>query len=111
MDVSASTDAWVSGALRIIDVEKESLIVLLEALDALGDPHAALAFSGEGPGEVRVLTIKDFDEPAGLHVRRRVAALEPDRYTRARRLPRRTNGVLFWTSRTRRSRQTFRFCS
>ena len=48
VDVSASTDSWVSGGHRIIDVEKESLIVLLEALDALGDRHAAVAFSGEG---------------------------------------------------------------
>jgi nitric oxide reductase NorD protein len=82
VDVSASTDSWVSGGLRIIDVEKESLIVLLEALDALGDRHAALAFSGEGPAGVRVLTIKDFAEPIGVDVRRRVAALEPDGYTR-----------------------------
>jgi nitric oxide reductase NorD protein len=82
VDVSASTDGWIGGALRIIDVEKESLVVLLEALDALGDRHAAFAFSGEGPGHVRVLTIKDFAERAGGYVRRRVAALEPDRYTR-----------------------------
>jgi nitric oxide reductase NorD protein len=82
VDVSASTDSWVSGAQRIIDVEKESLIVLLEALDALGDRHAAVAFSGEGPGGVRVQTVKDFAEPVGAEVRRRVAALEPDGYTR-----------------------------
>ena len=82
VDVSASTDSWVSGGLRIIDVEKESLIVLLEALDALGDRHAAVAFSGEGPDGVRVLTVKDFAEPVGAEVRRRVAALEPDGYTR-----------------------------
>jgi nitric oxide reductase NorD protein len=82
VDVSASTDSWVSGRLRIVDVEKESLIVLLEALDALGDRHAAVAFSGEGPGGVRVLTVKDFAETLDGEVRRRVAALEPDGYTR-----------------------------
>jgi nitric oxide reductase NorD protein len=82
VDVSASTDSWVSGGQRIIDVEKESLIVLLEALDALGDRHAAVAFSGEGPAGVRVQTVKDFAEPVGVEVRRRVAALEPDGYTR-----------------------------
>ncbi len=82
VDVSASTDSWVSGTQRIIDVEKESLIVLLEALDALGDRHAAVAFSGEGAGGVRVLTVKDFAEPVGAAVRHRVAALEPDGYTR-----------------------------
>ena len=82
VDVSASTDSWVSGTARVIDVEKESLVVLLEALDALGDRHAALAFSGNGPGNVRVHTVKRFDERAGVDVRRRVAGLEPDGYTR-----------------------------
>ena len=81
-DVSASTDAWVSGSLRIVDVEKEALVILLEALDALGDRHALLAFSGEGPRAVRVLTVKDFGEASRAVARRRIAALEPDGYTR-----------------------------
>ena len=83
IDVSASTDAWVAGNARIIDVEKEALVVLLEALDALGDCHAVLGFSGHGPEAVRVFVIKRFDEQVGTEVRRRIAALEPDRYTRA----------------------------
>jgi nitric oxide reductase NorD protein len=82
VDVSASTDAWVGGSLRIVDVEKEALVVLLEALDVLGDRHAVLAFSGEGPRAVRVLTVKGFDEASGVAARRRIAALEPDGYTR-----------------------------
>jgi nitric oxide reductase NorD protein len=82
VDVSASTDAWVGGGLRIVDVEKEALVVLLEALDVLGDRHAVLAFSGEGRRAVRVSTVKDFDEASGTSARRRVAALEPDGYTR-----------------------------
>ena len=70
------------GAQRIVDVEKEALVVLLEALDALGDRHAVFAFSGQGPRHVRVLTVKGFDEAGGVAIRRRVAALEPDGYTR-----------------------------
>lgn len=81
-DMSASTDAWVSGSLRIVDVEKESLVVLLEALDILGDRHAVLAFSGQGPRAVHVLTVKAFDEVSRAAARRRIAALEPDGYTR-----------------------------
>jgi nitric oxide reductase NorD protein len=81
-DVSASTDAWVGGSLRIVDVEKEALVVLLEALDVLGDRHAVLAFSGQGPRAVHVLTVKDFDEASRTAARRRIAALEPDGYTR-----------------------------
>lgn len=81
-DVSASTDAWVGGNLRIVDVEKEALVVLLEALDVIGDRHAVLAFSGQGPRAVHVLTVKGFDEASGPTARRRIAALEPDGYTR-----------------------------
>jgi nitric oxide reductase NorD protein len=83
IDMSASTDAWVAGSRRIIDVEKEALVVLLEALDALGDRHAILGFSGHGPADVRLLTIKAFEEPVSDEVRRRIAAVEPDGYTRA----------------------------
>ena len=94
IDVSASTDSWVGANLRIIDVEKEALIVLLEALDALGDRHAILSFSGHGPREVRVLTIKSFEEPASDVVRRRIAALDSDRYTRAGAAIRHATAVL-----------------
>jgi nitric oxide reductase NorD protein len=81
-DVSDSTDAWVEGPLRIVDVEKEALVVLLEALDALGDRHAVLAFSGQGPRAVSVITVKGFDDPPGAVARGRIAALEPEGYTR-----------------------------
>ena len=82
VDVSASTDAWVAGSRRVVDVEKEALVVLLEALDVLGDRHAVLAFSGEGPRAVHLLTVKGFDEASPATARRRIAALEPDGYTR-----------------------------
>jgi nitric oxide reductase NorD protein len=45
--------------------------------------YAVLAFSGHGPEHVRLPTIKAFEEPVSAAVRRRVAALEPDGYTRA----------------------------
>jgi nitric oxide reductase NorD protein len=93
-DVSASTDAWVAGSLRIVDVEKEALVILLEALDALGDRHAVLAFSGEGPGAVHVLTVKAFDEAPRTAARRRIAALEPDGYTRVGAAVRHASAVL-----------------
>lgn len=82
VDVSASTDSWVGGRLRIIDVEKEALLLFTEALDALGDRFAIHAFSGTGPEAVSILGIKDFDESNGPTVQRRIAGLEPERYTR-----------------------------
>jgi nitric oxide reductase NorD protein len=82
VDVSASTDAWVSASRRIVDVEKEALLVLSEALDALGDPYGIFAFSGEGPDDVRVAVVKNFADRPGLDVHRHVAGLDCDRYTR-----------------------------
>jgi nitric oxide reductase NorD protein len=82
LDVSASTDAWIDAHQRIIDVEKEALVVVGEAFDLLGDRAAILAFSGEGSEDVSVSALRDFGEAPGDLVRRRVAALEPDRYTR-----------------------------
>lgn len=82
IDASASTDAWVGGHVRVIDVEKEAALVAAAALDAAGMDFAALAFSGEGPLGVQVHGIKGFDEPWDGGCRRRIAGLEPDRYTR-----------------------------
>ncbi|WP_263772900.1 nitric oxide reductase activation protein NorD [Propionivibrio soli] len=83
VDVSGSTDGWVSGQRRIIDVEREALLPLSIALDSLGEPHAILAFSGEGAHGVSVRRVKGFDEHHGDEVALRIAGLEPERYTRA----------------------------
>lgn len=83
IDVSASTDAWVSDHLRVVDVAKESLLLCAHALDALGDPYAISAFSGEGRQGVDIWSIKDFEERNSAAIQRRIAGLEPDNYTRA----------------------------
>ena len=82
VDISGSTDSWITQNLRVIDVEKEALLVVCDALEALGDPYTIMAFSGEGPEGVTVLPLKHFDERSSVIVQRRIAALEPDRYTR-----------------------------
>jgi nitric oxide reductase NorD protein len=81
IDISGSTDTIV-GNIRIIDVEKVALILTTQALDALGDRYSVLTFSGEGAANVRVRTIKDFEERSGAATRRRIAALRPEGYTR-----------------------------
>jgi nitric oxide reductase NorD protein len=82
VDVSGSTDAWISRRARVIDVAKEAVLCLSEALAAVGDRHAIYAFSGQGPGDVRVWVAKHFTEPLGAAVRARIGALGPDRSTR-----------------------------
>ena len=79
---SASTDGWVADTRRIVDVEKEALLVVCEALDALGDRYGIFAFSGESADDVAVLPLKAFGEHRSLAVERRIAALDADRYTR-----------------------------
>jgi len=82
VDVSASTDSWIAGIRRVIDVEREALLVASEALAALGDPHAIYAFRGQGPDRVDLLRIKAFSDHTGDAVGARIAGLEPDGYTR-----------------------------
>lgn len=83
VDISGSTDGWVTQDMRIIDVEKEALLLVYRALVALGDPFCIQAFSGEGPHNVALWPLKDFDESPNAVIERRIAALEPQRYTRA----------------------------
>jgi nitric oxide reductase NorD protein len=82
VDASGSTDAWVSRGERVIDVAKQAALCLGEALAALGDRHAVYAFSGRGPGDVRVRVAKRFAEAWSESVRGRIGAIQPDRATR-----------------------------
>ncbi|MFL5616412.1 MAG: nitric oxide reductase activation protein NorD [Gemmatimonadaceae bacterium] len=82
VDVSGSTDTLVTKTLQVIDVEKAALLLAAEALDALGDRYAMLAFSGKGARSVRLTTIKSFAERNGPSVRGRISALAPEANTR-----------------------------
>jgi nitric oxide reductase NorD protein len=82
IDASGSTDAWVSGGRRVLDIEKEAILVLCEALEALGDRYAISAFAGRGARAVQVWRIKGFMEAYGEAVRARIAGLSGEAYTR-----------------------------
>jgi nitric oxide reductase NorD protein len=84
VDISASTDSWVSGGQRIVDVEKDALFIVCEALGALGDPYAIFGFSGEGAAHVSLIPIKGFADRTDGTLHRRIAALV--RQPTARRL-------------------------
>ncbi|MTW16014.1 VWA domain-containing protein [Rhodoplanes serenus] len=81
VDVSLSTDAWVDGR-RVLDVEKEALLVLAHGLAACGDHHSILTFTSRRRSWVRVETVKAFGEPMSTTVERRIGALRPGYYTR-----------------------------
>jgi nitric oxide reductase NorD protein len=83
VDVSRSTAHPVPGSeCSVLDVEKESIVVLCEALTVLGDSFAVAAFSGTGRLGVDYFGIKGFDEPLSPAVKRRFGALQPQRNTR-----------------------------
>jgi nitric oxide reductase activation protein len=76
--------AWpgVGTGKRIIDIERESAVLMLEALEAIGDTYGIYGFSGHGRENVEFHVIKDLDEPFGDAVRRRIDGIEPIRSTR-----------------------------
>lgn len=81
VDLSMSTDAWVKDK-RIIDHEKEALVILCEAMEVLGDRYAIYGFSGKTRGNCAYFSVKDFDEKYNNTVRKRIGSLIPYQYTR-----------------------------
>lgn len=80
-DVSLSTDGWVDNR-RVLDVEKEALTVLAHGLAGCGDEFAITTFTSRSRDDVRIETVKAFDEPVAGPVLRRIAGLRPGAYTR-----------------------------
>jgi hypothetical protein len=81
LDLSGSTDERVEGR-RVIDIQKEAMVLMAEALEALGDPFAVLGFSTDGRFRNDLFLVKDFAEDYGERVRYRLGNLEPLNQTR-----------------------------
>lgn len=73
VDMSRST----KGAT--IDREKESLMIMSEALHEVGDAFAIYGFSGDNRDNVDFYRIKDFDEAYDDKIKKRISAIE-DRF-------------------------------
>ncbi|HEX8749785.1 MAG TPA: VWA domain-containing protein, partial [Nitrospira sp.] len=82
VDVSGSTGRQIQSGRRVIDVEKEGLVLLCEALDAVGDQYALYAYSGQGRDSVEMLAIKNFDERLGITTAQRLGGLAPRQQNR-----------------------------
>ncbi|MDE2922734.1 MAG: hypothetical protein OYL92_12040 [Acidobacteriota bacterium] len=67
---------------RVIDIEKESLVLMADALETLGDDYAIYGFSGFGRKEVEFFVAKEFDDDFDRGAEDRIAAMEPKRSTR-----------------------------
>ncbi len=67
---------------RIIDLEKEAIVLLIHALEAIGDVYGIYSFSGYGRENVEFYTIKDIDENFSDRVQRRIDRIAPLHATR-----------------------------
>jgi nitric oxide reductase NorD protein len=81
LDVSNSTQFQV-GHCRVIDVERQAMLVMAEALSEVGDVFSIYAFSGYGRTQVDCLRLKGFDEDYNDSVRERIFSLTPRGSTR-----------------------------
>ena len=69
-------------AKRIIDLEKEAAVLLIEALETIGDTYGVFGFSGYGRDNVEFYVIKDMDEALSNHAKARLDKVAPVRSTR-----------------------------
>jgi len=67
---------------RIIDVTKEALVLMAEALEEIGDSYAIYGFSGQGRDNVEFYHVKSFAEVLSSTVKGRIGAIAPKRSTR-----------------------------
>jgi hypothetical protein len=81
LDMSGSTEEKVDGR-RVIDIEKEAMALMAEALDSLGDKFAIFGFSSEGRFRVDLFTVKEFGDDYGERAQYRLGNLEPRELTR-----------------------------
>ncbi len=81
VDLSASTDEIINGR-RVIDIQKESMAIMAEALETLGDPYAIYGFSTEGRFRVDMFKVKDFKDEWDETSQYRLGSLYPNGLTR-----------------------------
>ena len=93
LDASRSTAAWV-GEHRVIEIARQSMVVLAEALMAAGDEFALYGFASDSRHRVRCHRLKGFDERYAGDPLRRLHALSPGDYTRMGAVVRHVGGLL-----------------
>ena len=76
VDMSGSTKGWINQA------ERESLILLSEVIEILGDRYAIYGFSGMTRKRCELFRIKAFDDAYDEAVKARISNIQPYDYTR-----------------------------
>ena len=79
---SRRTEGLRKSYKRIVDVEKEGVVLLINALETLGDDYGIYGFSGYGRENVEFYVIKDLDEKFTEEIPRRIDRIAPLHATR-----------------------------
>ncbi len=67
---------------RIIEVEKEGLVLMSEALEAVGDAYSIYGFTSEGRRNVKFYVVKDFNESYTAEIEQRIGGINYQHNTR-----------------------------
>ena len=82
VDMSSSTDRKIDGRKRIIDIEKEALLLMCEALEAIRDEYAIYGFSGSGREDAQFYVVKELGERYDDRVKGRIGGIYARQKTR-----------------------------
>ncbi len=91
LDMSSSTARTISRhpnqpytrpGQKIIDIEKQGLVLMSEALEAVGDAYSISGFTSEGRRNVKYFTIKRFGEKYSTEIERRIGGITYHNNTR-----------------------------
>ncbi len=67
---------------RIIEIEKEGLVLMSEALEAVGDVYSINGFTSEGRRNVKFYVVKDFEERYSEETEKRIGGITFQNNTR-----------------------------
>ena len=82
VDMSSSTDRKIDGRKRIIDIEKEALLLMCEALEAIRDEYAIYGFSGSGRDDCQFYVVKELGDRYDDRVKGRIGGIYGRQKTR-----------------------------
>lgn len=82
VDMSYSTGEVLPSGKRIIDIEREGLVLMAEALESIGDEWAVFGFSTEHRDKVDFFVVRDFNEPFNDTIKMRFEGIRPIAQTR-----------------------------
>src|SRR5258708_17384403 len=87
IDLSSSTAERLAasgrsgGPARILDLQRDAVALLSEALDRIGDSYGIYGFSGTGRADCRISVVKELDDQRSLTMLHRLQGLRPDHTT------------------------------